>query len=214
MSADRHDQEFHLTRAGWQPGTEYFYGSTSRRVRRPVGTLLTLVKQTYQSCGASPSEISWTEKWRAPGANAEIRKLIRRISRENSLWGTPRIQSELRLLWFNVTEKTIAKYRIKHTKPPSQTWKTFLTNHADQIAAVYFFHDPDDQFPRFILLHRPSPRSQEARSFQCDRASDSQMDHSADHRSISRSHLAAIPAQGSRFYLWRRISKSSEGDAD
>src|SRR5262249_10158048 len=25
-----------------------------------------------------------------------------------------------------------------------------------------FFHNPDDQFPRFVLLHRPSSRSQEA----------------------------------------------------
>src|SRR5262245_13751009 len=35
----------------------------------------------------------------------KIRELIRRISRENHLWGVPRIQSELRLLGFNVTEK-------------------------------------------------------------------------------------------------------------
>jgi hypothetical protein len=33
----------------------------------------------------------------------------------------------------------VAKYRVKHAKPPSQTWKTFLANHANQIAAVDFF---------------------------------------------------------------------------
>src|SRR5262245_4992581 len=74
-----------------------------------------------------------------PPLDKEIRELIRRISRENPLWGAPRIQSELRLLGFDVTEKTVAKYRVKHAKPPSQTWKTFLANHVNQIAAIDFF---------------------------------------------------------------------------
>jgi putative transposase len=105
--------------------------------------------------------LHWRWKSKAPTGrppiDKEIRELIRRISRENSLWGAPRIQSELRLLGFNVTEKTIAKYRIKHTKPPSQTWKTFLTNHADQIAAVDFFTIPTINFRVLycfiVLLH-------------------------------------------------------------
>jgi putative transposase len=83
--------------------------------------------------------------------------LIRRISRENPLWGAPRIQSELRLLGFNVTEKTVAKYRVKRAKPPSQTWKTFLANHADQIVAVDFFTIPTINFRVLycfiVLLH-------------------------------------------------------------
>jgi hypothetical protein len=55
------------------------------------------------------------------------------MSRENPLWGVPRLQSELRLLGFEVAERTEAKYRIKAAKPLSQTWKTFLANHAKQI---------------------------------------------------------------------------------
>jgi putative transposase len=74
-----------------------------------------------------------------PQIDKEIRELIRRMSRENPLWGVPRIQSELRLLGFEVAERTVAKYRMKNAKPPSQTWKTFLANHAKQIAAVDFF---------------------------------------------------------------------------
>ena len=130
-----------------------------------------------------------------PPIDIEIRELIRRISRENPLWGVPRIQSELRLLGFNVTEKTVAKYRVKRAKPPSQTWKTFLAN-------------------RFVLLHRPSSRAQEDRSFQCDRTSDSRVDRAADHRSVSRCHGSPLSTQRSRFDLWSGISKSSEGDAD
>src|SRR5215510_12715965 len=78
--------------------------------------------------------LDWRWKSKAPigrpKIDLEIRELIRRMSRENPLWGAPRIQSELRLLGFEVAERTVAKYRIKHVKPPSQTWKTFLANHA------------------------------------------------------------------------------------
>jgi putative transposase len=92
-----------------------------------------------------------------PPIDKEIRELIRRISCENPLWGSPRIQSELRLLGFNVTEKTVAKYRVKHAKPPSQTWNTFLANHANQIAAIDFFTIPTINFrvlySFIVLLH-------------------------------------------------------------
>jgi len=84
----------------------------------------------------------WKSKTRRvgrPQIDKEIRELITRISRENPLWGVPRIQSELRLLGFEVAESTVAKYRIKVAKPPSQTWKTFLKNHAGQIASIDFF---------------------------------------------------------------------------
>src|SRR5262245_18115853 len=57
-----------------------------------------------------------------PPINQEIQDLIRRMSRENPLWGLARIQSELRLLGFDVALRTIAKYRIKNSKPPSAEW--------------------------------------------------------------------------------------------
>src|SRR5215510_1738915 len=92
-----------------------------------------------------------------PPIDQEIRELIRRLSRENLLWGAPRIQSELRLLGFNITEKTVAKYRVKRANPPSQAWKTFLANHANQIAAVDFFTIPTSNFRVLscfiVLLH-------------------------------------------------------------
>jgi hypothetical protein len=84
----------------------------------------------------------WKSKTGRPGRpriDAEIRELIRRISQENPLWGTPRILSELSLLGFEVAESTVAKYRIKTPKPSSQTWKTFLSNHARDIIGIVFF---------------------------------------------------------------------------
>jgi len=53
-----------------------------------------------------------------PRIEAEIRKLIRRMSRESPLWGTPRIQSELALLGRIVAESTVDQYRIIPRKPP------------------------------------------------------------------------------------------------
>ena len=71
-----------------------------------------------------------------PRISSELRELIRRMSRENRLWGAPRIHGELLKLRFEVAESTVSKYMIRHRGPPTQTWRTFLRNHADAIAAI------------------------------------------------------------------------------
>ena len=58
------------------------------------------------------------------------------MNKENPLWGAPRIHGELLKLGFEVAESTVSKYMIRHRGPPSQTWRTFLYNHADAIAAI------------------------------------------------------------------------------
>jgi hypothetical protein len=102
----------------------------------------------------------WKSKSSLPGRpriDPEIRNLIRRLSEENPLWGTPRIQAELHLLGIEVAESTVAKYRIKTPKPSSQTWKTFLSNHAVDIIGIDFFTVPTATFRNLycfiILLH-------------------------------------------------------------
>jgi hypothetical protein len=85
-----------------------------------------------------------------PMIATEIRSLIRRMSRENPTWGAPRIHSELRLLGYAVAESTVATYMIRHRKPPSQTWRTFLQNHVRDIAAIDFLVVPT---VRFQLLY-------------------------------------------------------------
>ncbi len=87
----------------------------------------------------------WKSRSRKPGRpmiDAEIRKLIRRMSLENPFWGTPRIQSELRLLGYEASKATVDKYKIRRRKPPSQTWRTLLGNHDRDIVAVDFFMVP------------------------------------------------------------------------
>ncbi len=106
-------------------------------------------------------KLYWRRKSRSgnpgrPKIDAEIRKLIRRMSRENPSWGVPRIQSELALLGHIVCETTVTKYRVRHRKPPSQTWRTFLDNHVHDIVAVDFFTVPTATFRIlfcFVMLH-------------------------------------------------------------
>ena len=71
-----------------------------------------------------------------PRIDRDLRDLIRRISRENPLWGAPRIHGELLMLGFEVAQSTVSKYMARPSRPPSQTWKTFLQNHAEAIAAI------------------------------------------------------------------------------
>jgi hypothetical protein len=65
-----------------------------------------------------------------PRIDSEIRALIRRMSRENPLWGAPRIHGELLMLGIEVAESTVGRYMIRRRRSPSQGWKTFLRNHA------------------------------------------------------------------------------------
>jgi hypothetical protein len=58
------------------------------------------------------------------------------MSTENPLWGAPRIHGELLKLGFEVAESTVSKYMIRRRGPPSQSWRTFLRNHTDAIAAI------------------------------------------------------------------------------
>ncbi len=81
-----------------------------------------------------------------PTVPKEIRNFIRQMRLENPTWGTPRIHSELLLLGYDICETTISNYMVRQKKPPSQTWKTFLKNHAIDITAVDFFTVPTATF--------------------------------------------------------------------
>jgi len=74
--------------------------------------------------------------------DTELRVLIRRMSVENPLWGAPRIHGELLKLGFEVAQSSVAKYMVKRRVPPSQGWRTFLHNHAPDIAAMDLFVVP------------------------------------------------------------------------
>ncbi|MBF0147959.1 MAG: transposase [Magnetococcales bacterium] len=97
----------------------------------------------------------WKSSRKRPGRPAvtkEINDLIRKMSLENPLWGAPRIHGELLKLGYQVAETSVAKYMIKPAKPPSQTWKTFLENHANCLVAMDLFTVPTVFFKVFHVL--------------------------------------------------------------
>src|SRR5262245_4150053 len=87
-----------------------------------------------------------------PMVSHELRDLIRRMSEENPLWGAPRIHGELLKLGFEIAESTVSKYMLRHRRPPSQTWRTFLQNHAHAIAAIDLCVVPTLTFGRLFAL--------------------------------------------------------------
>jgi len=81
-----------------------------------------------------------------PTLPGEVRELIHRICRENPTWGAPRIHGELLKLGINIGETSVSKYMVRRRKPPSQTWRTFLENHAKQLVSIDFFTAPTVRF--------------------------------------------------------------------
>jgi len=55
---------------------------------------------------------------------------------DSALVGAPRIHGEMLKLGFEIAESTVSKYMVRRRGPPSQTWQTFLRNHADASAAI------------------------------------------------------------------------------
>jgi len=86
----------------------------------------------------------WTRRVRhgqpgRPPVSKEIRQLIRKMSRENPLWGAPRIHGELLKLGVDIGETSMGKYIVRTRNPPSQNWRTFLENHVKTMVSVDFF---------------------------------------------------------------------------
>jgi hypothetical protein len=57
----------------------------------------------------------------------------------NPLWGAPRIHGELAKLGITVSERTVSRLLRRPRRPPSQTWRTFLTNHVGTLVSIDFF---------------------------------------------------------------------------
>jgi putative transposase len=98
----------------------------------------------------------WTWKSRRkqgrPGTQAELRALIHTMAGANPTWGAPRIHGELLKLGFTISQATVSRLLPITRRPPSQTWRTFLANHASQIIAADFFVVPTVTFRLLFVL--------------------------------------------------------------
>ncbi len=82
---------------------------------------------------------------RQPRVSPGTVALIRRMARENRLWGAERIQGELAKLGIRASKRTVQKYlrRARPPRPSGQSWAAFLRNHASQTWACDFLQLTD-----------------------------------------------------------------------
>ena len=154
----------------------------------------------------------WKSRHRAgrPRIDRGLRDLIQRMSRENSLWGASRIHGELLMLGFELAQSTVSKYMVRRGNPPSQTWKTFLQNHAEAISAIDMCVVPTLTFDLlFAFLVLGHGRRQ---LLWFDTASDSRVAGPADHRGVSLDLGAGLPSARQRPCLRTCLHVSGEGD--
>ena len=66
----------------------------------------------------------WYWRWESrrrggrPRVSTEIRQRVRQMSRENPLWGAPRIHGELLKLGFDVSQSTVSRYMPRRPLDP------------------------------------------------------------------------------------------------
>ena len=89
----------------------------------------------------------------------ELRELIFGMVAENSTWGAPRIHGELKMLGFEISERTVLRWmrRAPRSPEPAKRWAAFLSNHSEAIAAMDFFTVPTITFGVlycfFVIAH-------------------------------------------------------------
>src|SRR5262249_11531748 len=101
----------------------------------------------------NPTVIRWHREWLRrrwhdvpaatdagrPPLDPKLRQLIIEMATANSLWGARRIHGELRKIGMQVSERTVSRWLARLSRPPSQTWRTFLANHVAAFASMDFF---------------------------------------------------------------------------
>jgi putative transposase len=89
----------------------------------------------------------------------QLRELIFRMVAENPTWGAPRIHGELKMLGYDVSERTVLRWMRKapRSPEPAKRWAAFLSNHREAIAAMDFFTVPTLTFGVlycfFVIAH-------------------------------------------------------------
>src|SRR5947208_12335462 len=144
----------HKLRLGWADRVLWVWLS---RLWNDWRSALLLVKpETVIAWHRQGFRLYWRWKSRCgegrPTVSPEVRNLIRHMSLANPRWGAPRIHGELLKLGIQVSQATVAKYMVRQRKPPSQSWRTFLKNHAKDLVSADFFIVPTIAFQLLFVF--------------------------------------------------------------
>jgi hypothetical protein len=127
------------------------------RIWTPWRKSLVIVKPDTVVCWHRKGfKLFWKFKSKGPGwpqVSREIRNLVKKMAAANSNWGAPRIHGELLRLGFEVSERTVSNLmpRRRPNSKPSQTWRTFLKDHANK-CSIDFFTIPTITFNILFVL--------------------------------------------------------------
>jgi putative transposase len=114
-----------------------------------------------------------------PSIPAQVRRLIVDMAVENPLWRAPRIHGELQKLGIAISERTVSRILRRVPRPPSQSWKTFLTNHIGHIVSVDFFTVPTITLKVLFVFVVMAPRRREVLHFNVTDHPTARMDRTA-----------------------------------
>jgi len=133
------------------PTDRFFWACPSGLWHDWRSALVMVQPETVIAWHRKSARLFWTWKIQRgqvgrPSIPKQVRQLIRTMSRENPLWGAPRIHGELLKLGIDIGETSVSKYLVRRRKPPSQTWRTFLDNHVSSMVSVDFFTVPTIRF--------------------------------------------------------------------
>jgi putative transposase len=133
------------------PGDRLLWVWLSRLWRDWRSALAIVKPETVLAWHRAGFRLFWTWKVQhgkpgRPAISREVRDLIRRMCRENSGWGAPRIHGELLKLGIDIGESSVSEYMVHGHQPRSQNWRTFLENHAKQLVSIDFFTVPTIRF--------------------------------------------------------------------
>jgi putative transposase len=128
-------------------GDRLFWVALSRLWRGWTQALVIVAPDTVLRWQRRRFRDYWTRRSRRsvvgrPPVAPEIRALVAQMAAVNPLWGAPRIHGELLKLGIDVAERTVSRLMPKRRPSPSQTWRTFLTNHVRDLVSIDFFTVP------------------------------------------------------------------------
>jgi len=129
------------------------------------------------------------------------------MSRENPLWGAPRIHGELLKLGIDVGETSVSKYMVHRRNPPSQTWRDLPGKPREDHGFYRLLHGADHSLSGVVRVPGAGSRPPADRAFQRHRASDGRVDRTATARGIPVCGGAAISSARTGWHLRDRLTK-------